>query len=46
MDLTEQLNKSKVTCRQDTGEANTQALHASVSTAVKKKALILPLAWQ
>lgn len=36
----------KVTCRQDTGETNTQALHASVSTAVKKKALILPLAWQ
>ena len=36
----------RVTCRQDTGETNTQALRASVSSAVRKKALITPLAWQ
>lgn len=39
-------SKRKVMCRQDAGETNTQAFHASVSTAVKKKALIMPLAWQ
>lgn len=36
----------RVMCRQDIGETNTQALRASVSSAVRKKVLITPLAWQ